>query len=220
MNRPFAPPLKRPLPRGPEHYWKVMQEAGTKGFLIHELVGQTNSRSYTTLHLYVLALRDMGAIREIGREPARQPGADDAVRYAVVKTLRAAPVIRRSDYTGRRGRGQEQVWTAMRALPQFTVAELAAVASTEDVGIQPVVASKYVKRLFRAGLLTAVVRPDKSSPGRRPGARAGVYRLKPSFNRGPRPPAIIGNRVFDFNVSAYVGEPIDGGSDDGEEVSA
>ncbi len=219
MIRPFIPPAGKPLPRGPEHYWTLMQGAGARGFLIHELVGQCNGRTYTTLHVYVLALRDMGVLAVIGREPARQPGAEDAVRYVIVKPLRSAPVIRRDTFTGLRGRGQAQLWTAMRALPQFTVREIAIVASTEEVPVQPVVASKYVKRLFRAGLLTAVVRPAKGAPGT-VGPRPGVYRLKPSFNRGPRPPSVIGGRVFDFNVTAWVGGRVDGRDDDGSEVAA
>ncbi len=220
MNRPFAPSLAKPLPRGPEHYWRLMQAAGARGFLVGELVGQCNGRSYRTLHLYVLALRDIGAVIEAARQPARQPGAHDAIRYVVARALRSAPVIRRESYTGRRGRVQEQLWTAMRALPQFSVAELAAVASTEEVAVKPMVASRYVKRLFRAGLLLAVVRPDKSSPGRAPGARAGIYRLRPSANRGPRPPAVIGDRVYDFNAGMFVGGSIDGSDVQVDEVAA
>ncbi len=219
MNRPFAPAQARPLPRGPEHYWTLMQQAGARGFLVHELVGQCNSRAYGTLSSYVVTLRTMGVLQEIGREPARQPGAEDAVRYAVVKPLRSAP----GDPTRHLHRParpvQEQLWTAMRALPQFTVREIAIVSSTEEVPVQPMVASKYVKRLFRAGLLTAVTRPAKGAPGM-VGPVAGVYRLKPGFNRGPRPPAVIGGRIYDFNVSRFVGEPIDGRADDGSEEAA
>lgn len=209
MNRPFKPAPARALPRGPAHYWALMQAAGSRGFLIHELVGQCNGRAYGTLASYVWWAVEAGVVVVVGREPARQPGAEDAVRYAVVKPLRSAPVVRREDFTGLRGRVQGQLWTAMRVLPQFTVREIAAVSSTEEVAVQPVVASKFVKRLFRAGLLTGVVQPRKGAPGTK-GATAGIYRLKPAFNRGPRPPAIIGVRVYDFNVGAFVGDTVDG----------
>lgn len=202
MNRPFNVPIA--LPRGPEHYWKVAREFGATGFTLSDLAGCTNGVARSTVKHWIGDMVAAGVLKVVGARKAI--AGRDAHVYAVAIKAAKAPVQRRADYTGERGRIQQQLWTAMRTLGQFGIRELAAAASTDDLAIKPRTAEEYVRRLTRAGVLIVVEPYAKGKPGAT-GARAGVWRLKKSADTGPRAPKVFkATIVFDANRSAIIGE--------------
>lgn len=191
--------LKVSLPRGPEHYWRMMtaltRSAG--GFTITDIWQLTNSRKRQTIKHYIHVCRDEGHLEALGED------ANGAVSYRVVNLNQSAPVIRRPNYAGVRGRIQQQLWTAMRGLSQFTIRELAVEASTDDIEVKIRAAKDFVKALTEAGFLT-VIRPSRRLHQR------GLFRLKPSMDTGPLAPAILKTRfIVDRNrkdIVATLGE--------------
>ncbi len=204
MNRPFNVPVA--LPRGPEHYWKIARQFGPTGFSIEQLAGCTNGVAYSTVKHWVYELVEAGALRVVG---ARKSSIGlPAKIYAVAIKATKAPVQRRPDYTGARGKIQQQIWTAMRTLQTFRLAELAASASTEECKVPVRTAEEYVRRLTRGGLLIVVEPYKRGGNGRGVGAKAGVWRLKKSADTGPLAPKVFkASIVFDANRAAVVGQP-------------
>ncbi|MFT4098461.1 MAG: hypothetical protein QM651_15190 [Rhodoblastus sp.] len=203
MNRPFTVPVA--LPRSPEHYWKIAREFGAKGFTLEQLAGCTNGVAYSTVKNWVYAMVEAGAIGAVG---ARKSSIGlPAKIYAVAIKATKAPVQRRPDYQGSRGRIQQQLWTAMRTLQTFRLPELAASAATEECPVKLRTAEEYVRRLTRAGVLIVVEPYKRGGNGRGVGAKAGVWRLKKSADTGPLAPKVFNATVvFDANRSAIVGQ--------------
>lgn len=203
MQRPFNLPIH--LPRGPEHYWKMMREMSAQGFTVGDIAGCTNGVAYKTVKGYVRFLAKEGHIEKVGERPVKN--IDDANVYRVIANRRAAPVQRRADYTGERGLVWERLWQTMRRMRDFSVAELCFQAQAADMTIKPHTAEKYVRALIIAGIVDVVTPYRKAAPGRA-GARAGRYRLRPKANTGPKPPKIFkANIVFDPNTQQIVGQP-------------
>ncbi|MCC2110381.1 MAG: hypothetical protein KDJ40_23545, partial [Hyphomicrobiales bacterium] len=171
MNRPFNVPIA--LPRGPEHYWSIAKKFGAKGFTLGELAGCTNGVAYSTVKAWLYAMVKQGAVKQIGSRKSAigQP----AHVYAVAIKTAKAPVQRRQDYQGVRGKTQQQVWTAMRTLGTFSLVELTAAASTPEQPVKRRTAEEYVRRLANAGVLAVVEPYAKGKPGAT-GARAGTWR--------------------------------------------
>lgn len=199
MNRPFSIPVD--LPRGPEHYWKMARGFGAAGFTISELAGCTNGVAFKTVKNWVADMLAQNALGQVGTVQAT-----GAKIYAVAIKATKAPVVRKPDYQGRRGRIQQQLWTAMRTLGTFRIPELAASAATEECPVKPRTAEEYVRRLTRAGVLIEVQPYKRGGNGRGVGATAGVWRLKKSADTGPLAPKVFqASIVFDANRSAVVG---------------
>lgn len=203
MNRPFNIPIA--LPRGPEHYWNMARGFGAEGFTLEQLAGCTNGVAYSTVKDWTYAMVAQGAIKAIG---ARKSSIGlPAKIYAVAIRATKAPVQRRADYQGKRGRVRQQVWTAIRGLKTFGLAELAVSASTEEYPVKLRTAEEYVRRLTNAGLLIVVTPYKRGGNGRGVGAKAGVWRLKKSADTGPLAPKVFNaSIVFDANRSAIVGQ--------------
>lgn len=203
MNRPFSVPVA--LPRGPEHYWKMARSFGAAGFTLEQLAGCTNGVAYSTVKHWVYDMVKIGAIRVVG-ERKSSIGLPAKI-YAVAIRAAKAPVQRRSEYQGVRGRLQQQMWTAMRTLGAFRLVELALCASTEEFPVKLRTAEGYVRCLTRAGLLIPVVPYKRGGNGRGVGAKAGVWRLKKSADTGPLAPKVFSaSIVFDANRAVVVGQ--------------
>ena len=202
MNRPFNVPIA--LPRGPEHYWSIAKKAGAKGFTLGELAGCTNGVAYSTVKAWVYAMVRQGAVKRIGSR--KSAIGLPAHIYAVAIKAAKAPVQRRADYQGVRGKTQQQVWTAMRTLGTFSLVELTAAASTPEHPVKPRTAEEYVRRLTNAGVLAVVEPYAKGKPGAT-GARAGTWRLVKRADTGPLAPKVFNaSIVFDANTQKIVGE--------------
>jgi len=203
MQRPFALPVA--LPRGPEHYWKVMQSLNKKGFTIRDISMCSDGVAHATVKTYVLFLLREKILARIG---TRKDGFAIASVFKIKAPQRQTPTQHRADYAGKRGAIQLSLWNAMRALPQFTLPELAATASTEEHPVKVRTAEEYVRRLMRAGVTEAVVPYARGAKGA-VGGKAGVYRLARSANSGPLPPKIFNAAiVFDPNKNRLLGEAV------------
>ena len=179
------------MPKGPAHYWTAAQDFGEAGFTAYELWKCTNGVSRGTIQKWVAAMVERGALKEIGR----RPGTPERIVYACAR--KNVPANEAAAY----GDVQLYLWTAMRTLSQFTVSELAAVASTDTVEISRDTAQQYIRRLAKAGALT-VVRPGK--PNNRD---SGVWRLRRSRDTGPRAPQWVKAAfLYDPNENEAIGE--------------
>jgi hypothetical protein len=194
------------LLRGPEFYWfKACEFTREKqGFTVAELAGCTCGVTNSTIQQWVNAMKRQGELKVVGARPSIAGKA--AHVYAVVRIRAAAPVVRRPDFSGIFGRAQQQLWNAMRTLPNFSIQELAVAASTEERPVSRNTANKYVAALARAGLVAAIEPPAHGRKGRT-GSVAGLWRLLKHHNRGPQAPQILQARfVFDPNRDQIVGE--------------
>ena len=127
----------------------------------------------------------------------RQVGHNGACMYRLARRPHEAPRLRR-DGKPARPSGQRQIWNAIRRMKQFMTVELAVTASTDECRVTPATAQTYVLRLAAAGYL-AVKQPGK--PG-----KPAIWRLRPSMDTGPRPPAVLRSRlVYDHNRGAVMG---------------
>jgi len=201
MKRPFKP--RHTLPKGPEHVWKIMREmTEAGGFSISDVAGCTNGVKYKSVKWYIRWLFSAGYVsilesRDNGRNRTKNI-------YVCATASKVAPVPRRPSYTGQRGRINDQIWTAMRVLKQFSLEELAAAASTDDVSVKFGAVEHYVRNLRRVGLITDIQSYQRgSATGLGAGSRAGVYRLKPSSSTGPKPLKITKLGVFDPNRDVF-----------------
>ena len=202
MIRPFNVPVA--LPRGPEHYWKAACAFGPKGFTVGKLAGCTSGVAVSTVRKWIDDMRRAGFVRKIGE--TKSSVGTKANLYAVAKKSAKAPVARDADYQGLRGRCQQQMWTAMRTLPSFTLRELAASASTDVVVVTIDNAKRYVRHLANAGVLQ-LVEPCVRGASSAHGAAGATWRLKKSANTGPSAPRVFkASIVFDPNRAAIIGE--------------
>jgi hypothetical protein len=185
--------FKLNLPRGPEHYWKAACDFGPKGFTVSELFWATNARTRGVVSEWINKMVALGHIALIEKRDVKPRGQ---FVYAVTRPTTKAPV----DPDIKHGRIARHLWTAMRNLPMFTVGELAAAASTDDVVISRKSASDYVRMLELAGALVVVREAKRKS------LNSGVYRLKKSADTGPLAPREISAKVLiDRNTGKALG---------------
>lgn len=194
--------MKRVLPseglHGPQYYWKAMvAQSAAGGFTITGIHKLTNGRSRRTIKDYVLFCAAQGHIVAVGEEVLGNHQV--ATVYKVRQPRAAAPIQRRSTFNGSRGRGRQQLWTAMRALKLFTVRELAVSATTSDVAVTEKTARGYIGLLARAGYVAEVGHRARSGQQAR-------WKLLPAFNTGPHAPAALGREsvLYDRNLGRTV----------------
>lgn len=197
----MRPPTDRKVRWGNQHYWDVIRAfPGT--FTVRDLYGQSSGPTLESVRVAVHRLARMGYLALVG-EVAIPRTAFRAKLYRCARPDAKAPVQRDPGQTGIHGRRQRHLWTAMRTLPQWTAAELALAASTDDVEVTATCAAGYVWRLAKAGIVQ-VLRPRRSGRGGG-GTNPALYRLRPARNTGPRPPEVHrGRGVFDPNTKAWV----------------
>ena len=191
------------MPSGPAHYWREMK-ARAKGFTVSDIALSSEGVAYTTVKRYVWFLVKAGFVVRVGE---KKSGYATQALYAIKQNSRVAP-IERPDPLTKPPTGREALWTAMRGLTQFSVAELAVSASTEDRPVSGRSASLFVQRLVQAGAIEVIEAPARAN-GRPLGSRAGLYRLKRAANTGPLPPKLcVANFVFDPNRNRVLGDAI------------
>lgn len=201
MQRPFK--ADDGALAGPQHLWRIAcTRFAQEPFTVRALYGFSNGVALRTVKDVVRTWVDTGAVETLPRKPGRDEKGHWHPAFYRVRAMHAnAPVKRRADYTGDRGRRQQQLWTAMRTLPQFGIPELAYAASTEDLFVGNDIARSYVGRLLKAGVLLSLLPYSKGKKGAfGQGADAGLYRLKPSANTGPKALRILKDgSIFDPN---------------------
>ncbi len=138
----------------------------------------------------------LNALENSGRLSGTNPGGREARVYTLVNdTGPELPRVRADGSEVTAGRGTEQLWRTMKILPNFTIVELAAAASTSVRVIAHGQAEDYVRWLLRAEYLIVTVRGRPHRPAR--------YRLV--RNTGPLPPMIQRMpQVWDQNLKQVV----------------
>ena len=178
------------IPRGHDHFWAVIRDLDKAGPWSTADVHGLQNGHVATVREFIARLVTGGIARVVGRSPL--------VTYRLVMRPAATPRIRR-DGTQAPPSAQQQLWTAIRQLGQFTYPELILAASTDELAIGAVTGRSYIARLAGAGYLVAVV---PGGPG-----KPAVWKLRPGMNTGPKAPRILRTHVvFDPNRNAVMGE--------------
>jgi len=183
------------VPRGQQGIWESLR--ARKRCTIADIHGEVSS-DRASIRDYVKRLERAGYIAAVAT-------AGNAKVYELRRDQPEAPRLKRDGSPAKEtGRGNDQMWRAMKMLGSFTHAELAVHASTEEVKVTPATARAYCEKLRRAGYLV-IVRPAKNGHKRGTGQKA-VYRLRPGRNTGPLAPQIQRTKyVFDPNTQEVVG---------------
>lgn len=119
--------------------------------------------------------------------------------WRLVQDLGArTPRVRKDGSRVEMGAGRRAMWRTIRILNQFTLDDLVRLGSTEEVAINRVDATHFVRWLVRAGYVMVTDRPaDNRIPT--------GYRLLPSKSTGPLPPQIQRcHQLFDPNLRKVV----------------
>lgn len=196
--------------RGHDHYWSVIRDLGRNGnlFTFQEIDLRCNDADGEGIGEFLrrliragfLEVAETRRVSTAGTGPTNQKVFHQKV-YRLLKRPSATPCINRDGSIGKQGRGQEQLWNAIRTLKAFDARELAIAASTEDVSVGVETARTYVFHLENAGYLQ-VLRAGK-------GRTASIWRLRPSMNTGPKPPKILRSKmVYDANRNEIMGKPV------------
>jgi hypothetical protein len=195
-----------PLRRGQEHFWQVMLALSARGdaFTASQILACSEEAHMATIRAYLRRLVKAG-IAAIETEPAatNYPGRSETL-YRLLQRPADPPVVSRDGSRLRGSTAQQALWNVMRGpmgRSGFTARDLVSWGSTDILSISIDTAKSYVKSLAAAGYLVAA----------RPGGpnRLTIWRLKPSRNSGPRPPAILRAKiVWDQNRGKLAGEVI------------
>lgn len=162
-------------PHGPAHYWAIMRALGR--FTAADVHARSNGASRGAVIRYVRACARAGHCREDGEQTSRK--GRPMPLYAMAGS---APIFAPLFHAGGGGgRRQQQMWTAARALRQFTARELAHAASTDDIAVSHDLACQYCARLAAAGYLWF----EATRPRR--------YTLNGAMSTGPLAPAFRRN---------------------------
>jgi len=176
-------------------YWRIMTalQAHVGQFTPRLLVDIAGAEHRNAVEAYLDFLIGEKVITLAGRAA---PGPRAACCYRIDNSGEAPPA--RRGHAGGLAR-QSALWTAMRNLRNFTIAELAVTASTDDMPLTEETTKDYVLALERAGYL----RRDGHAPRRR---RTSVYTLPAPRNTGPRPPIVQRGEdgCFDLNLMQFV----------------
>jgi hypothetical protein len=173
---------------GPALYWRIMRTLQAQygwftSAVVTQIVGTVHRH---TVERYLAFLSGEGIVA-VRAEPR---GAVIVHVYQMVRDGDAPP-SRRTDGADM-GLRQQALWVAMRSLPNFTPAELAMAASTDDLPIPAPTARSYIRDLRIAGCVAAL--------------NGNHYRLLPSSNTGPKAPIVLRaeQAVFDLNLMRTV----------------
>jgi hypothetical protein len=168
---------------GHAHFWRVAcalsQQSKGKAFTAHDVIQRSNGATAKVVSSWIGRMLRLKAIVCTG--VALVPGATGARKrktYRVLAPSRNPP----RDPASLRGLPRLNMWTAMRTLQSFTVAELAVAASTDELAIGEKTAGNWVRELAAADVLRV------AGVNKRNGGAEKVWRLRPSANTGPTPP--------------------------------
>ncbi len=180
--------------RRARYYWATAQKiaADHEGlFTVSEIYALTSGVKRTAVMNFVLALIETGHCRKVAE---RDDGRGHVHHvYRLVTTQKALP---RLSFHNPRQVARQNLWNAMRAVPHFTIRDIARMASTDEIEISEAVARHYLWWLVVARFVVSL----------RPGRRVRVYRLHPAGNTGPLAPIVMHRErtVLDRNTSRTV----------------
>ncbi|WP_346915094.1 hypothetical protein [uncultured Roseibium sp.] len=195
----------QPIYRGHDHYWSVIRDLGKAQalFTLAQIGERTNDPVNDCVIDYVRRLTKAGFLEVADRQRVPTNVGTTTVQqlYRLLKRPAATPRLNRDGTIAKQGLGQEQLWTAIRALSGFDSRELAIAATTDDVAIAVETAKAYARHLESAGYLQ-VLRPGS-------GTKSRIWRLKRSMDTGPKAPKILRSKmVYDTNRGEIMGAPV------------
>ncbi len=169
-------------------------------FSVSEIEDKTRI-NHSSIKAYILGLTKAGYLKRTEHHHrAKIDNRFVANRWQLVKdTGEDAPRVTRDGKHITQGLSRENMWRAMRILRDFSVKDLAAQASNDDIIIKHADARTYIKYLHKADYLVIVTpaNSDDKSQTR--------YRMPASRYTGPRPPMIQRTKqVFDPNTGKVV----------------
>lgn len=174
------------VPRGQQGFWEIVRalhrQAGE--FSAHDVELRSNVHRSTVAD-FIRRLVKGGYLEEVRQEP--RPGHPRPI-YRLLRDQPEAPKLRRDGSPAiDQGRGQDQMWRAMKMVERFTAPDLVLLSSTADYRVTRETAKAYIKHLHLAGYLNRLAK--------------GVYRLRPDRNTGPLAPQVMRTPfVFDPNT--------------------
>lgn len=173
---------------GHDHFLRVAR-ALRGPFTAHDILARTNGAHAKGVASWIVHQARKGVLICVGEIVV--PGATGsrprkAYDFAGVNRETGAQQTKLGDV-------RRHLWTAMRSLPAFTVCELAAAASTDDLTIVEKSAGNYVRELAANGALICI----GEAPRR--GGSVKTWRLRPNANTGPRAPKIHRHALIDPN---------------------
>lgn len=123
-----------------------------------------------------------------------------------------APRVRKDGTPVTQGQGRQQMWNSMRIIKQFTAADLAFNATTDELKVAENEARDYCKMLCHAGYLKVIT---QGKPGHKSGTGSrSKYMLIPTMWTGPQSPQIQRTRqVYDPNLKKVIWNKIEGGAE-------
>lgn len=174
-----------PKPQGRDVIWEWIRTLGA--FTLRDLTDATDIKP-RTITGYLTGLVAAGYLETELLEGRRT--------WRLIRdTGIEAPRVRADGTEVTQGRGTENLWRTMKILRQFTVAELAATAATDEVAISEATARSYTQALARADYLAVLPRNAPNAPAR--------YRF--ARDTGPKPPQIQRVKlVFDPNTQEQI----------------
>lgn len=176
------------VPLGQSGVWSVIRQL--RDFALDDLDSRV-SMERNSIRDYLNRLTLAGYLTRLPAAPNQPHQWELTVDQAEPPRLKAdgAPV------DDRLGRGQENMWRAMKMLRDFDAAAIAQAASADGVNVAVTTANAYLLALHGAGYLLVIREPAKGLKGRT------VYALAPSMNTGPQAPQIMRTKlVFDPNT--------------------
>lgn len=176
------------VPRGPQGYWDIIRalHQSQGEWTVSDIDAQSNVPRHT-IGKFVRPLALAGYV-EVVREVPNDNGGKAVKVYRLVRNQPDAPKLRPDGSPAKDiGRGQDQMWRAMKMADRFTAVELAVLSSTAEYAVATTSAAAYIRHLLAAGYLKRTAR--------------GVYRLRPDRNTGPLAPQVYrSDWVFDPNT--------------------
>lgn len=174
--------------------WAWIRQHPTK-FIVNDVLYDIRMTA-ESVHEYLIGLTKAGYLEAI-----KNPVKGSPTLYSLIKdTGHDAPRVRKDGTPVTQGQGRQHMWNAMRILKDFTAADLAFNASTDDHPVAVSDARCYCTALSKAGYLIT--------------RKTGCYTLLPSKWSGPQPPQIQRSKqVYDPNIKKVVWYRIEGGAE-------
>lgn len=163
---------------GQDAAWSGIRRLHGRGPWTIKQVEYESDQPRKTIMDYVKRLIAGGVVERTGERPDTKEAT-----YRVLADSLDTPRFTRDGKPVVRGRGNEQMWRAMKMIGVFTPRELALAAGTEDAPVSAETALTYAKFLCRAGYLAMVADSYGPTCQRR-------YRFVAPRNTGPHAPRI------------------------------
>ncbi|KQZ14337.1 hypothetical protein ASD44_09825 [Mesorhizobium sp. Root554] len=183
--------------RGLDHTWAVIRRLGKDGATFSACdVCRASNDSRGTISEFLRRLSLAGFVRPAGETVG--PKGVNRKLWLLMQSPARRPIVTRTGGLSDAGKSRQQAWNFMRgpmSRQGFTLADLTVYATTSEVAVTLAAARSFVRGLKQGGYLVDL------------GGRPKQWRLKPSMNTGPLPPAALESQVvFDRNRNMVFGD--------------